>query len=274
LQTKSSQKENRCPYTLSRVKTKITHAANLIRHSKKTVMLTGAGISTPSGIPDFRSAGSGLWTKYLPMEVASLSVFRRDSEKFFAWLRPLASHMLTAKPNPAHLAIAMLEKKGIIHTLITQNIDTLHHKAGSKNILEVHGTLNTLTCTACYQQYSSIDFLEPYLESGQIPYCPNCGHILKPDIILFEEQLPIQTWLNAKYASETCSLMIVAGSSLTVAPTASLPMHAINNHAKLIVINRTKTYIDVRADIVLTGDVADIIPLIAQELLNDNERST
>ena len=271
MQTKSFQDNQRSPDTLSSIRTKITNAANLIRQSKKTVVLTGAGISTPSGIPDFRSAGSGLWTKYLPMEVASLNIFRRNPKKFFAWLRPLASHMLTANPNPAHLAIALLEKEGFIHTLITQNIDILHQKAGTKNILEVHGTLNTLTCTACYQQYSSADFLAPYLESGQIPLCPNCGHILKPDIILFEEQLPIQTWLKAKDAVETCDLMIVAGSSLTVAPTASLPVWAIEHHAKLIIINRTNTYIDVRADIVLTGDVADIIPLISKELLKDNE---
>ncbi len=243
-------------------------AAKLIRSAKNAVILSGAGLSTPSGIPDFRSAGSGLWTRYLPMEVASLSTFRRNPELFFQWLRPLASHMLTASPNPAHLAIAKLEKAGFIQTIITQNIDGLHTRAGAQHVLEIHGTLNTLTCTDCFLQISSEKVLRPYLEKGTIPHCPNCGMVLKPDIILFEEQLPVRTWLKAEEASKTCDLMLVVGSSLEVLPSAKLPVTAVQNGAHLILVNRTPTYIDVRADFIIRDDVADAIPQLANEVLH------
>ena len=243
-------------------------AAKLIRSAKNAVTLTGAGISTPSGIPDFRSAGSGLWTRYLPMEVASLSTFRRNPELFFQWLRPLASHMLMASPNPAHLAIARLEKAGFIQTIITQNIDGLHTRAGARHVLEVHGTLNTLTCTDCFLQISSDEVLRPYLENGTIPHCPNCGMVLKPDIILFEEQLPVRTWMKAEEASKTCDLMLIAGTSLEVLPSAKLPAIAAQHGAHLILVNRTPTYIDVRADLIIRDNVADAIPQLASEVLN------
>lgn len=242
-------------------------AASLIRAAQRGVVLTGAGLSTPSGIPDFRSQGSGLWTKYLPMEVASLTTFRRQPELFYDWLRPLASHMLSAQPNPAHMALAELERAGFIKTIITQNIDGLHHRAGSQNILEVHGSLNSMTCIGCYRQVSSEDYIQPYLELGRYPYCQACGKILKPDIILFEEQLPIKTWLKAEQASKSCDLMLVAGTSLEVMPSARLPMHVVENQASLIVVNKTLTYIDERAHVLLYGDVAEILPLLTSEVL-------
>jgi NAD-dependent deacetylase len=242
-------------------------ASQLIKETSNGVVFTGAGISTPSGIPDFRTEGSGLWTRYLPMEVASLSAFRHNPELFFSWLRPLASHMILAKPNPAHLAVAELQDKGYIKTVITQNIDGLHHRAGSKNILEVHGTFNTLTCVSCYQQYDSERFIQPYIDKGFIPRCTHCGSILKPDIILFEEQLPVKTWMRAEEASKRCDLMLIAGTSLEVIPSAKLPLYAVENGAKLIIVNKTETYIDIRADVVVHGDVANILPLIAQELI-------
>ena len=251
------------------VRSKIQRAAGLIRKSRQSVVLTGAGFSTPSGIPDFRTAGSGLWTRFLPMEVASLSTFRYDPDKFFTWLRPLASHMLTALPNAAHLALADLEKSGYFTTIITQNIDGLHTRAGSKNVLEVHGTLNTLTCVGCYRQYQAGGLMEIYLEEGRIPRCPDCKSILKPDVILFEEQLPVRTWMKAEEASKACDLMLVAGTSLEVMPSAALPLKAVEHGAHLILVNRTPTYIDVRADILIEGDVSAVIPLIAGELLAD-----
>jgi NAD-dependent deacetylase len=201
------------------------------------------------------------------MEVASLSTFRYDPEKFFTWLRPLASHMLTALPNEAHLALADLEKSGYFSTIITQNIDGLHTRAGSGNVLEVHGTLNTLTCVGCYLQHQAGGFMETYLEEGSIPRCTECKSILKPDVILFEEQLPIRTWMKAEEASRTCDLMLVAGTSLEVMPSASLPVRAVENGAHLILVNRTPTYMDIRADILIQEDVSQIIPLIAAEIL-------
>ncbi len=249
------------------IRQRIIAAADIIREHEKEVVLTGAGISTPSGIPDFRSPDSGLWEKYDPFEVASLSSFRYNPEKFFAWMRSLAMNMRNAQPNPAHFGLARLEQAGYIKTIITQNIDELHQRAGSKNVLEVHGSLGTLTCTSCYRQVQSSSYVEAYLDRGEIPHCPECGQLLKPDIVLFGEQLPARTWLKAVEASKTCDLMIVAGSSLEVLPVAGLPMRAIENGAHLIIINHSNTYLDVRADVVFHEDVAEIIPLIAAEVL-------
>jgi NAD-dependent deacetylase len=247
----------------------IQDAAYLIRSQKKGVALTGAGISTPSGIPDFRSAGSGLWKRYNPLEVASLSAFRYHPEKFYAWMRELALEMWQARPNAAHIALARLEKTGCIHTVITQNIDGLHQRAGSKRVLEVHGSMQTLTCIGCYHQHPISGFIGPYLETGEIPRCPDCRHILKLDVVLFEEQLPIQTWFSAQEACRNCDLMLVTGSSLEVMPVAGLPMQAIEHGARLILINQSTTYLDVRADVILRGDVADILPLIAAEVIGE-----
>lgn len=251
------------------IQTGIEHAASILRHSHQAIVLTGAGFSTPSGIPDFRSAGSGLWTRFLPMEVASLSTFRYDPEKFYTWLRPLASHMLSAAPNQAHLDLARLEQYGFIKGIITQNIDGLHTRAGSQTVYEVHGTFNHLTCTNCYHHFNAAGIIEPYLENGSLPRCPECDHLLKPDIILFEEQLPADTWRRAQKAANTCDLMIVAGTSLEVMPSAGLPLRALENHAQLIVINQSETYIDVRADVHILGNVANIIPQITAEVLDD-----
>jgi len=246
----------------------IRQAATLCNKSKFIVALTGAGSSTPSGIPDFRSSGSGLWTRYLPMEIASLSAFRQDPERFYQWLRPLASHMLAAQPNAAHLALAQFEKQNYLKTIITQNIDGLHQRAGSTHVLQVHGTLNTLTCIGCYQQVSAEKYATPFIEQGTIPYCESCGNFLKPDVVLFEEQLPAQIWLKARQETDACDLMIVAGTSLVVSPVAQLPERALKNGAKIIIINKSPTYMDSHADVLLQGDVADIIPAIVAEVLN------
>lgn len=244
-------------------------AAEIIQGAKRTVVLTGAGISTRSGIPDFRSTDTGLWSKYDPFEVASLESFRYNPEKFFRWIRPLVGGIWQASPNPAHLALARLEHAGYIQTVITQNIDGLHQKAGASNVLEVHGTLQTLTCVSCFSKYPVAGYIEAFLERGDIPRCERCRHVLKPDVILFGEQLPVRTWLKAQEVSKRCDLMIVAGSSLEVLPVAGLPMRALENGAHLIIINQTPTYLDVRADVVFHEDVADILPLIAEEVLKN-----
>jgi len=243
-------------------------AADILRGSKNAIVLTGAGISTHSGIADFRSSNNGLWTRFDPFEVASLTSFRHRPENFFSWMRPLALGIRDAQPNAAHTSLARLEKAGYIKTVITQNIDGLHQRSGSTNVLEVHGTLDTLTCGSCFQQVSSAGFLQPYLENGEIPCCPNCAGQLKPDVVLFGEQLPAQVWLKAQSVSKECDLMIVAGSSLEVLPVAGLPMRAVEHGAHLIIINQTQTYIDVRADVVFTEDVAVILPQIASEVLD------
>lgn len=244
-------------------------ASEIIRSSKNGVVLTGAGISTPSGIPDFRSTDSGLWEHTNPMEVASLSAFRYHPEKFFAWMRPLVEKFTLAQPNPAHLGLARLQNAGFIQTIVTQNIDGLHQKAGSTNVLEVHGGLETLTCIGCYQKFPADGFVAVYLQSGSMPCCPKCGKLLKPDLVLFGEQLPVRTWLRAQEACKKCDLMIVAGSSLEVLPVAGLPMRALENGAHLLVINQSHTYLDVRADVVFHEDLAEIIPLVVRSVLGE-----
>jgi len=252
----------------SQTQTKIETIAELLRKSKRAVALTGAGISTPSGIPDFRSEGTGLWSRDEPLEVASLSTFRTAPERFFVWFRPLASLIFNADPNPAHIGLAQLERAGHIHSIITQNIDTLHQKAGSENVIEMHGTLRTLSCTQCFQQAQAENYLKAFVEQGDLPYCPNCGGILKPDAILFGEQLPQRAWFDAQRNSRECDLMLVAGSSLEVLPVAGLPMQAIDRGAHLVILNNTATYLNVRADVVVQENVAEVIPAITEQVLN------
>lgn len=247
----------------------VQQAANIIRGSRFTVALTGAGSSTPSGIPDFRSPSSGLWERYDPFEVASINAFRYNPDKFYNWMRPLAKGIVSAQPNPAHRGLARLENAGYVQAVITQNIDSLHQIAGSKEVLEVHGSLRTLTCVRCYQQYDATAFREAYFNDGIIPHCEQCSTPLKPDVILFGEQLPVRTWLKAQEYCKNCEAMIVAGSSLEVLPVAGLPMRAIDHGANLIIINQSETYIDIRADVVLSGDIANVIPWIVTEVMGD-----
>jgi len=248
--------------------TALEDAAELFRKARRVVVLTGAGISTPSGIPDFRSEGSGLWSHDEPMEVASLNTFRTAPERFFHWFRPLAGRILRAQPNPAHQALADFEGAGYQETILTQNIDGLHQKAGSKHVVEIHGTLRTLTCIQCYKQLPSKDFLNAFIENGAIPLCLNCNGILKPDVILFGEQLPQAAWQAAQRATRQCDLMLVIGSSLEVLPVAGLPIQALDHGAHLIVINNTATYVNVRADIIITDNVATIIPEIMRRAIH------
>ncbi len=239
-------------------------AADLLRKARHAVVFTGAGVSTPSGIPDFRSAGSGLWQKSDPMKVASLTSFRHTPQVFFDWLRPLAARIAHAQPNPAHLALAEMEKAGILKAVITQNIDGLHQKAGSHNVLEVHGSLNTLSCPKCHSVTASAPFFAPFIEQGTLPVCPNCGSFLKPDIVLFEEMLPMETWRAAEDYSKKADVLVVAGSSLEVMPAAGLPYYALENHAEVIIINYTPTYLNDQAAVVITTNVAEALPQIAQ----------
>ena len=241
-------------------------AAELVRNAKRIVVLTGAGVSTSSGIPDFRSEGTGLWSRDEPLEAASLTTFRTAPEKFFHWFRPLAGQIFHAQPNPAHNALAELENTDKTITIITQNIDGLHQKAGSRNVLELHGTIRTLSCTQCYQQHDSHPLLPAYIQHGTLPHCENCSRLLKPDVILFGEQLPQSAWYEAQRQARQTHLMLVAGSSLEVLPVAGLPIQAIDHGAHLIVINNTPTYINPRADVVLTGDVATVIPTIIKRV--------
>jgi NAD-dependent deacetylase len=245
----------------------IRQASQLLSNSKYTVVLTGAGISTPSGIPDFRSQGTGLWQKNDPFQVASLTAFKYTPEKFFNWLRPLAKEIWQAKPNPAHIALAQLQKAGWIKAIITQNIDGLHQAAGAENVIEVHGSATTLTCLTCQKLYPVADFVQPFIIDGEMPRCPNCSSLLKPDIILFEEMLPVDAWSKAQQSCENADLILVIGSSLEVTPAGSLPIYALENGAHLIINNFSPTYLDEQADILLPVDVVEAVPRLAQLVL-------
>jgi NAD-dependent deacetylase len=247
----------------------LMRAADLLRSAKRAVALTGAGISTPSGIPDFRTPGSGLWERADPMQVASLTAFRYQPERFFAWVRPLARDILHAEPNAAHRALAALEQAGHLCGVVTQNIDDLHRRAGSQVVYEVHGHLRQVTCVSCFRRYPSGRLLAEFAESGEIPHCPECGGVLKPEVVLFGEQLPYLVVQDAKTLVESSDLILVAGSSLEVTPAAVFPVSALNAGASLIIINRQPTYLDPRADVVFHQDVAQVLPELAQEVLRD-----
>lgn len=244
----------------------LRRAADILRGAARAVALTGAGISTPSGIPDFRSPESGLWEKVDVMQVASIQGFRRNPEAFFDWIRPFARLVVDAQPNPAHYALAKLEEQGIIQTLITQNIDMLHSRAGSKSLLEVHGHLRSATCTKCSQSHPTSGLLEAFVAKGDIPHCPGCGGVLKPDIILMGELLPQGVFDEAQRAARGCDAMLIVGSSLTVAPVSELPLLALNSSARLIMVNYQETHLDRYASVVNHANVADALPYLAQLL--------
>ncbi|MEN6408574.1 MAG: NAD-dependent deacylase [Anaerolineaceae bacterium] len=249
----------------------ILQAAHFIRTARSIVALTGAGISTPSGIPDFRSQDTGQWNRFNPMDVASLTAFQRTPEKFYNWLRPLVLQSLQAQPNPAHIALAELEKAGKMRAVITQNIDGLHQKAGSQHVLEVHGSLRSMTCSHCDFQIVDPDQIIAIIQQNAIPRCAVCNHPLKPDIVLYEEMLPVDVWEEAERVCTNCDLMIVVGSSLEVTPVNGLPLHALRNHAPLLIVNRTPTHLDRHARIILRDDLAEVLPQIIHLALDPSQ---
>ncbi len=245
----------------------IKRAIDYLKHSQRTVALTGAGISTPSGIPDFRSPGSGLWEKSDPMTVASIEAFKHNPQDFYNWIYPLAKLIFHARPNPAHIALADLEANGPLQALITQNIDMLHNQAGSKNVYEVHGHLRQATCTGCGSVFDATGMLQKFVSTQQMPVCELCGQVLKPKITLFGEVPPLNVFHAAEVWSATCDLMLVVGSSLEVVPVADFPLLAKQNGARLIIVNLVETYADQMADVVIRGDVADVLPKLASPFM-------
>ncbi len=245
----------------------IEFAKRLLSEARHAIALTGAGISTASGIPDFRSPDSGLWENADPFEVASIYSFRRRPQDFYDWIQPLARTTLNAAPNPAHTALAQLEKSGRIRGVITQNVDTLHHKAGSSTVFEVHGNFREMTCLRCYTVYPSAAHLDAFIGDGQIPCCEGCGGTLKPNVILLGEQLPVRILNQAKKEARLCDLMIVIGSSLEMAPAGDLPALAVETGAKLLIINLEPTHLDHLADAVIIGDAVDILPELASDFI-------
>jgi NAD-dependent deacetylase len=245
---------------------RVEQARAILCNARRLVALTGAGISTPSGIPDFRSPDSGLWTHANPMDVATIYAFRQHPQAFYDWIHPLAVLTLAAKPNAAHLALAQMERFGPLQAVITQNIDMLHSRAGSQTVLEVHGHMREMTCLRCFDIVPSASILEEFLLTAETPHC-GCGGVLKPNVILFGEQLPVRTLNRAKKETQLADVMLVAGSSLEVAPAGDLPIMAKARGARLIVVNLEPTHVDIHADVVIHGDVVEVLPRLAELFL-------
>lgn len=234
--------------------------------AENVVAFTGAGISTPSGIPDFRSESSGLWQDVDAMEVASIYGFRNNPKLFFDWVRPLTETTLNALPNPAHHALVALEEAGKLRAVITQNIDMLHTKAGSQVVHELHGHMREATCIQCFRVFEGEPILRAFLQDREVPHCSVCGGVIKPNVILFGEQLPYEPLQEARKAAKECDLMLVIGSSLEVAPASDLPLIAARSGAKVAIINLEPTAMDRYVDLVLQGDAAEILPAVVQSM--------
>ena len=240
-------------------------AHQLLDTAQYIVALTGAGISTPSGIPDFRSPESGFWDRVDPMAVASIQGFRPNPLAFYDWIPPLMDVTANAKPNLAHIALAEMQVMGKLKSVITQNIDGLHMAAGSQDVIELHGHNRTMTCQRCGTQLASDGPMQTFAADGNVPHCV-CGGVLKPDVILFGEMLPYDAIRSAQQHCVACDLMIVAGSSLQVSPASDLPREAVLTGARLILVNYEATPMDRWADVIIRDDVAEVLPQFANHL--------
>ena len=245
-------------------KSKVEEAATLFLEANYAVALTGAGHSTPSGIPDFRSPGSGLWSQVDPMEVASIQALYRDPEAWYAWYHERGTMFLDAQPNPAHEALAELEGMGHLQAVITQNIDNLHQKGGSKRVIELHGNTREAICLRCGDIIPAPLLWERYVQERQAPRCEKCSGMMKPNVILFGELLPEEALSAAWEETDKCDLMLVAGTSLEVTPAAHLPLMARRRGAKLVIVNFQPTRADSYAEVVINEDVAEVLPKIAE----------
>ncbi len=228
--------------------------AELIRESECTVALTGAGISVPSGIPDFRTPGTGLWENVDPMEVAHIDAFRSDPARFWSFYRPRLAGLGGVDPNPAHEALAELERRGMLEAVVTQNIDTLHTRAGSERVVEVHGSIRTASCQACDATYALADLETLFNEQG-IATCRACASLVKPDVVLFGEMLPAAAMAEAEALASRADLLLCVGSSLEVYPVAGLPSVTMAGGGELAIVTRGPTPYDGDARIRLDGDV-------------------
>lgn len=240
---------------------RVERAAALLCAGRRNLALTGAGISTESGLPDFRSA-HGLWATVDPTRVASLSAFQRDPAAFYAFYRTRLASLAGAVPNAAHRALARLEGIGMLYLVVTQNVDGLHQQAGSRDVVEVHGNLRECRCIGC-STVRPINEMAGPLDAGTVPQCAGCGGLLRPNVVLFEELLPIAAYERAEAACRECDVLLVVGSSLEVYPVAGLPELAVRSGARLVIVNRDPTQCDALAEIVVRGNAGTVLPAIA-----------
>jgi NAD-dependent deacetylase len=240
--------------------------AELIQENQPCVVLTGAGVSTESGIPDFRSP-SGIWARYDPMEYATIDAFRRDPVKVWEFYALRFEALKEARPNAAHEALAELERDGYVTAIVTQNIDRLHELAGSRDVIEVHGSIRTASCLACGHRVSLEEVLR-MLEHEPAPACPTCGATLKPDVVMFGELLPVGAIERATELARAARLLLVVGSSLAVYPVAGLPEETLATGGKLAIVNREPTPFDDEAALTIHAGAGETLDAARNHLLN------
>jgi NAD-dependent deacetylase len=240
--------------------------AGLLRGASSVVALTGAGISVPSGIPDFRSPGSGLWENVDPMEVAHIDAWQRDPERFWHFYGDRFQSLRDKQPNGAHAALVELERRGMLDAVVTQNIDMLHRKAGTRSLVEVHGTIEHSSCLSCGDQVAldEVRTRQAAAPDG-VPRC-SCSRPLKPDVVLFGELLPESAMARAQELAERAELMLCVGSSLAVHPVAGLPQMTIESGGKLAIVTKGPTPYDEDAELKLEGEVDDELVALVAEL--------
>ncbi|MEK4025209.1 MULTISPECIES: NAD-dependent deacylase [Sporosarcina] len=235
--------------------------ADLLKKSKRTIVYTGAGMSTESGLPDFRSAKTGMWEMEDPSKVASVTALNEQVEQFFQFYKQRVLATKETGPHAGHRILAKWEQQGLISGIITQNVDGFHTMAGSKNVMELHGTLRKVHCESCGKDYSN----ERYAQDEF--YC-ECGGKLRPSVVLFGEMLPEEAFLQAIFESEKADLFIVLGSSLTVSPANQFPTMAKEQGAKVVIVNLEATEMDDIADLVINGrKIGEVLKEADEELL-------
>jgi len=239
--------------------------ARLIRANQPCVVLTGAGVSTESGIPDFRSP-TGIWAEFDPAEYASLPAFRADPAKVWRFYKPRIAMLTDAEPNAAHYALAALERAGLVEAVVTQNIDLLHERAGSRKLVEVHGSIRTATCPPCGSSYP-LDAVVSMLDRADAPLCDSCGAILKPDVVFFGELLPADAIERAFELARRARLLLVVGSSLEVHPVAALPEETLIAGGRVAIVNQGPTPYDRRAELKLEEDAGVVLGAVVEELV-------
>ncbi|MGO8987891.1 MAG: NAD-dependent protein deacylase [bacterium] len=240
----------------------IRKAAQDIFNSKKTIAFTGAGVSVESGIPDFRGS-QGLWQKYDPEEFAHIDAFRSDPERIWLMLKDMFLIIKDAKPNPAHLGLAELERMGYLSSVITQNVDGLHQAAGSRHVIEFHGSHRTLSCLKCS---TTIDGASLKVEDLP-PRCSRCSSLLKPDVVFFGEPISLKAQVSSLKESQSCSVVLSIGTSAIVYPAASIPITAKERGATVLEINREPTPLTHEiSDYLISGSAGEIIPAIVEQV--------
>jgi NAD-dependent deacetylase len=239
----------------------VDRLAELLRERQPCVVLTGAGISTESGIPDFRSAG-GIWARYDPFEVAHIDALRRDPARVWEFYALRLDALAEAEPNDGHHALAELGQEGWIRAIVTQNVDGLHERAGSGDVVEIHGSLREAECTQCGARVP----MAVAVESLPLPACPECGEILKPGVVMFGELLPVAAIVRAQELAREAGLLLVVGSSLEVHPVAALPDDTLSAGGTLAIVNRGATSWDSRAELVLDAGAGETLRALASAL--------